>query len=76
MLKLTIAAHNCRASAAASSGNAGFDQQDYELLDALLQWPAPQLFPAYDIARLAALDLQGAQHLASTAGLLTEDSTG
>ncbi|KAL0030698.1 hypothetical protein WJX77_002586 [Trebouxia sp. C0004] len=65
-----------RTNAAASSSSAGFTEVDYMLLDSLLQWPAQQLFPAYDIARLVALDAEGAQHLAMHAGTLTQDSSG
>lgn len=65
-----------RACAAASSSNAGFSQADFDLLDSLLHWPGPQLFPVYDVARLVALDAQGAQHMASTAGSLSHQSLG
>ena len=33
-----------------------------------LSWPAPQLFPALDLARLAALDGEAAERLAAGAG--------
>ena len=66
----------CRATAGAGSGTANLTSADYSLLDALLSWPAPQLFPAYDIVRLVALDSQGAQHLASSAGSLDQTSSG
>ena len=49
---------------------------DYALLEHLLSWPAPQLFPAYDIARLVALDTQGAQHLATSAGTVSPGTSG
>ncbi len=51
-------------------------QADYDVLDLMLHWPAAQLFPAFDIARLVALDSQGAQHLASSAGALVQDDSG
>ena len=66
----------CRTNAAASSSSAGFTEADYTILNSLLQWPAQQLFPAYDIARLVALDAEGAQHLATHAGTLTQDPSG
>ncbi|KAL0051183.1 hypothetical protein WJX82_003205 [Trebouxia sp. C0006] len=65
-----------RTNAVASSSGAGFTEADYTLLNSLLQWPAQQLFPAYDIARLVALDAEGAQHLATHAGTLTQDPSG
>lgn len=39
---------------------------DYALLDRLLRWPWDQLFPALDLARLAALNPAGASALASS----------
>lgn len=66
----------CRACAGASGSKANLTSADYSLLELLLSWPAPQLFPAYDIARLVALDPEGAQHLASSAGLLSPGTSG
>lgn len=64
----------CAAAGASSGGQVAqgsrLTQQDLALLARLLRWPAPNLFPALDIARLAALDLHAATSLASTAGLL------
>ncbi|KAL3142952.1 hypothetical protein ABBQ38_003237 [Trebouxia sp. C0009 RCD-2024] len=65
-----------RACAGASGSKANLTSADYSLLELLLSWPAPQLFPAYDIARLVALDPEGAQHLASSAGLLSPGTSG
>ena len=55
---------------------ADLSSMDYALLEHLLSWPAPQLFPAYDIARLVALDTQGAQHLATSAGTVSPGTSG
>ena len=66
----------CRAIAGAGSGKAELSSADCSLLTSLLRWPAPQLFPAYDIARLVALDSEGAQHLATSAGTLGQGSSG
>lgn len=45
------------------------------LLAKLLSWPAPALFPALDLARMAALDAQAAERLAAGAGALSLDSS-
>lgn len=66
----------CRACAGASGSKADVSSADYTLLELLLSWPAPQLFPAYDIARLVALDTEGAQHLASSAGVVAPGTSG
>lgn len=44
--------------AAAGTGAAGLGEADAALLRQLLAWPAAQLFPALDLARLAVLDAQ------------------
>lgn len=68
MLKhnLLTALLSCRVNAAASSSSPQLSSQDYQLVSTLLQWPAAQLFPALDIARLVVLTSQGAQQLAGT----------
>lgn len=64
----------CAAAGASSNGQVAQEhrltQQDLAMLARLLRWPAPHLFPALDIARLAILDQHAAASLASTAGPL------
>ncbi|KAK9806981.1 hypothetical protein WJX72_009418 [[Myrmecia] bisecta] len=55
-------------AAGAQGSSVGFSDIDYDLLSRMLRWPAGQLFPALDIARLAILDQQAAARLAATAG--------
>ena len=65
--------HPCSASRApARSGK--YPQDALQLLRKLLGWPAPQLFPALDLARLAALDAGAAESLAGSAGAVSPDS--
>lgn len=58
----------CRAAAAGASGGGTAQQGQLALLGKMLRWPAPQLFPALDVARLLALDAAFAPVLAQEAG--------
>ena len=57
-------------SQAQEASRPSLSQEDLSLLSRLLRWPAPHLFPALDIARLAILEEQAAVSIASTAGPL------
>lgn len=59
----------CSANSSAS-GLADVANDQVDLLEKLLQWPAHSLFPALDILRLIVLDEQTALLLASRAGPL------
>lgn len=54
-------------AAASGGGAAGITAADVELAARLLSWPAPQLFPALDVARLLVLDPEGARLMAAAA---------
>lgn len=57
-----------RAAAGGASGAATAPLEQLALLGKMLRWPAAQLFPALDIARLLALDAAYAPALAQDAG--------
>ena len=57
-----------RAVLVGQGGAAAFTDCNHAVLTKLLQWPAAQLFPALDLARLLALENAAAQQLASSAG--------
>ena len=57
-----------RASLPVGSPEGRFSSGDLQLLKKLLRWPAPQLFPSLDIARLVALQPEGQASLAGDAG--------
>jgi hypothetical protein len=68
-----LACPGCSAGRApARSGK--YSEDALRLLHKLLAWPAPQLFPALDLARLAALDAAAAEKLAASAGAVSLES--
>ena len=52
----------------AGQGGSVFTQDDLRVLKKLLRWPAAQLFPGLDLARLVVLQPAGQQALAADAG--------
>ena len=57
-----------RASLPTGSSQGSFSSGDLHLLKKLLRWPAAQLFPSLDLARLVALQPDGQASLAADAG--------
>ena len=57
-----------RASLPTGSSEGSFSSGDLQLLKKLLRWPAAQLFPSLDLARLVALQPDGQASLAADAG--------
>eukprot|EP00891_Asterochloris_glomerata_P008959 jgi/Astpho2/8959/Aster-02637 len=66
MIDLCCNVHRCNEAAERHATN--FTLADLALVDRLLRWPPARLFPALDVARLVALDPNGAAHLAAGAG--------
>lgn len=64
----------CRAAAAPSSSGGGLTDADAAVLSKMLSWPAAQLFPALDLARLLVLHRSAAEQLAAAAGPLAADA--
>ena len=67
------------AAAAAPSGGGGaatVSDADMAVLGKMLSWPAAQLFPALDIARLLVLERGAADRLAAAAGQLAAAGSG
>lgn len=62
-----------RAVAVPAAGG-GWQEADWAVLGKMLSWPPAQLFPALDLARLAALDPGAAERLAAAAGPLAADA--
>ena len=50
------------------AGGSAFTPEDLKLLKKLLRWPAAQLFPGLDLARLVVLQPAGQASLAAEAG--------
>lgn len=63
----------CRAAAAPSSSG-GLADAEAAVLSKMLSWPAAQLFPALDLARLLVLHRSAAEQLATAAGPLAADA--
>ena len=61
-----------RAVLVGQGGAASFTDSNHAVLTKLLQWPAAQLFPALDLARLLVLEHAAAQQLASGAGSIRD----
>ncbi len=61
---------------AAGAAPGGLPDADRALLARLLQWPAPQLFPALDIARCLVLDPAAAAALGKSLGALSAPEAG
>lgn len=67
--RLHLVPCKCRAAAAAgSSGSGALPDADLATLSKMLSWPAAQLFPALDLARLLVLDRAAGGQLVAAAG--------
>ncbi|PRW44412.1 phospholipase A-2-activating [Chlorella sorokiniana] len=62
------------AAAPSSSGSGCLADADAAVLSKMLSWPAAQLFPALDLARLLVLHRAAAEQLAGAAGPLASDA--
>mmetsp|Transcript_16702 Transcript_16702/g.36120 ORF Transcript_16702/g.36120 Transcript_16702/m.36120 type:complete len:835 (+) Transcript_16702:62-2566(+) len=61
---------------APSSSGARLSPEDLDLVARLLRWPAAQLFPALDVARLVVLDAAGCSALSDGIGSLASGAAG